>query len=129
MIQSYLVLVIWPFDWVKDRSESERQAVNSWFTNPWSNFLWLSLRIIIYRNKWDPVNMEISTTLKIAAGTHLHVQQVLELPQYFYLLMERPLDHYFQIWSAKLSGNTVQTKNTYPVSSRWQVRSEKAKQG
>ena len=79
----------------------------------------------IYHNKWNPVNMEISTVQNIAAGTHLHAQHGTKTTPAFL-----PVDGEAS-WSllpnlvSLLSGNTVQPKNTYSVSSRWQVRSEK----
>ena len=51
----------------------------------------------------------------------------LKLPQYFYLLMEKPLGHYFQVRSPYYQAAQCNQKTPIPVSSRWQVRSEKAK--
>ena len=55
-----------PFDdmaiihWIKNRLKTERQAVSSWDTNPWSNFCdphWE----LIYHKKLHPGTLEIST--------------------------------------------------------------------
>ena len=51
----------------------------------------------------------------------------LKLPRYFYLLMEKPLGGYFQLWSPYYQAAQCNQKTNIPVSSRWQVRSEKAK--
>ena len=51
----------------------------------------------------------------------------LKLPQYFYRLMEKPLDCYFQVWSPYFQVVQCNQKTPIPVSSRWQFRSEKTK--
>ena len=51
----------------------------------------------------------------------------LKLPRYFYLLMEKPLGRYFQVWSPYYQAAQCNQKTLIPISSRWQVRSEKAK--
>ena len=51
----------------------------------------------------------------------------LKLPRYFYLLMEKPLGRYFQVRSPYYQAAQCNQKTPIPVSSRWQVRSEKAK--
>ena len=51
------------------------------------------------------------------------------LPWYFYELMEKPLGRYFQVWSAYYQVAQCNQKTPIPISSRWQVRSEKAKKG
>ena len=53
----------------------------------------------------------------------------LKLPRYFYLLMEKPLGRYFQVWSPYYQAAQCNQKTPIPVSSRRQVRSEKAKKG
>ena len=53
----------------------------------------------------------------------------LKLPWYFYLLMEKPLGRYFQVRSPYYQAAQCNQKTPIPVSSRWQVRSEKAKKG
>ena len=53
----------------------------------------------------------------------------LKLPRYFYLLMEKPLGRYFQIRSPYYQPAQCNQKTLIPVSSRRQVRSEKAKKG
>ena len=51
----------------------------------------------------------------------------LKLPWYFYLLMKKPLVHYFLVRSPYYQAAQCNQKTAIPVSSRWQVRSEKAK--
>ena len=51
----------------------------------------------------------------------------LKLPWFFYLLMEKPLGCYFQFWPYYYQAAQCNQKARIPVSSRWQVRSEKAK--
>ena len=51
----------------------------------------------------------------------------LKLPQYFYLLMGKPLDHYLQVRLPYYQSTQCSQTTPIPVSSRWQVRSEKAK--
>ena len=53
----------------------------------------------------------------------------LNLPRYFCLLMEKPLGRYFQVWSPYYQAAQCNQKTTIPISSRWQVRSEKAEKG
>ena len=55
------------------------------------------------------------------------VNMALKLPRYFYLLMEKPLSRYFQVRSPYYQAAQCNQKTPIPVSSRWQVRSEKAK--
>ena len=45
---------------------------------------------------------------------------------YFYLLMEKPLGHYFQVRSPYYQLAQCNQKTPISVSSRWQIRSEKA---
>ena len=59
----------------------------------------------------------------------LCVNMALKLPQYFYLLMEKPLGRYFQVRSPYYQAAQCNQKTPIPVSSRWQARSEKAKKG
>ena len=56
-------------------------------------------------------------------------KMVPKLPQYFYLLMEKPLGCYFQVWSPYFQVAQCNQKTSIPIFSRWQVRSEKAKKG
>ena len=53
----------------------------------------------------------------------------LKLPRYFYLLMEKPLGRYFQVQSPYYQVAQCNQKTPISISSRWQVRSEKAKKG
>ena len=93
--------------------------MSSWDTNPWSNFCDSHWELIC-RNKWHPGTSEISTPPEIAASTYL--------PWYFYL-MEKPLGGYFQVWYSYYQATQCNKKSSIPVSSRWQVRSGKAKKG
>ena len=51
----------------------------------------------------------------------------LKLPWYFYLLIEKSLGCYFQVWSPYYQAAQCNQKARVPVSSRCLVRSEKAK--
>ena len=51
----------------------------------------------------------------------------LKLSQYFYLLIEKPLGRYFQVQSLYYQPAQCNQKTPIPISSRWQVRYEKAK--
>ena len=51
----------------------------------------------------------------------------LKLPRYFYLLMEKPLGRYFQVQSPYYQVAQCNQKTPIPISSRWQVRSNKTK--
>ena len=51
----------------------------------------------------------------------------LKLPRYFYLLMEKHLDRYFQVCSPYYQVAQCNQKTLIPISSGWQVMSEKAK--
>ena len=53
----------------------------------------------------------------------------LKLPRYFYLLMEKPLGCYFQVRSPYYQEAQCNQKRPIPVSSRGEVRSEKARKG
>ena len=69
----------------------------------------------------------IHTTGNSCRDALSHGNIALKLPQYFYLLMEKPFGHYFQAWSAYYQVAQSNQKIPILVSSRWQVRSEKAK--
>ena len=71
----------------------------------------------------------IDTTGNSCRGTLPCVNMALELPQYFYLLIEKPLGRYFQVRSPYYQAAQYNQKTLIPISSRWQVRSEKAKKG
>ena len=91
--------------------------MSSWDTNPWSNFCDPHWEFIC-RNKWHPGTSEISTAPEIAVGTHFHVHNVaLKLFLYFYLLMEKPLGHYFQVRSPYYQAAQCNQKTAIPVSS------------
>ena len=71
----------------------------------------------------------IHTTGNSCRDALLCTNVALKLPRYFYLLMEKPLGCYFQVWSPYYQVAQSNQKTPIPVSSRRQVRSEKAKKG
>ena len=75
---------------------------------------------------WDLEN--IHTTENSCRNTSMH-GMVLKLSQYFYLLMRKPHGCYFQVWSPYYKVAQCNQKTPIPVSSKCQVRSEKAKKG
>ena len=93
--------------------------MSSWDTNPWSNF-------------WDPpweliCRIIIHTTGNSCRDALRCTNMALKVPRYFYLLMEKPLSCYFQIWSLYYQAAQCTQKTPILVSWRWQIRSEKAK--
>ena len=76
---------------------------------------------------WDLRN--IHTTGNSCRDTLPCTNMALKLPQYFYLLMEKPLGRYFQVQSPYYQVAECNQKTLIPVSSKLQVRSEKAKKG
>ena len=48
---------------------------------------------------------------------------------YFYMLMEKPLGHYFQVLSSKYQAAQCNQKICISISSRLQVRSKESEQG
>ena len=58
---------------------------------------------------------------------HPCANMALNLPQYFYLRMEKPLGCYFQVWSPYYQAAQCNQKTPIPISSGQHVRSEKAK--
>ena len=97
--------------WIKKKSKSQRWALSSWGTNPWSNFYdphWE----VIYRNQWSRELRNIHIT-EITVGTHFHAQHGFKLPHYFYLLMEKPLGSYFQFRSPYYKGEQCNQKNLF----------------
>ena len=71
----------------------------------------------------------ICTTNSSCSNALSFVNMALKLPQYFYLLMEKPVGCYFQIRSPYYQVAQCNQKTPIPVSSRQQVRSEKARKG
>ena len=69
----------------------------------------------------------IQTTRNRCRDAFPCANMALKLPQYFYLLMEKPLGRYFQVRSPYYQATQYNQKTPIPISSRWQVRSEKAK--
>ena len=101
-----VLLITWPFQWVKKMLKSESQAVSSWDTNPWSNFC-------DPHKICDPGTSEISTPPEIAEGTHFHPQHGTKTNPVF---LPADGDYYGLLLSSLaslLSGDTVQPENTY----------------
>ena len=69
----------------------------------------------------------IHTTGNSCRDTLPCANMALKLPRYFYLLMEKPLGHYFQVRSPYYQAAQCNQKTLILVSSRWQASSEKAK--
>ena len=99
--------------WVKNRLKTERWAVSSWGTNPWSNSCDPHWELVCC-NKWHSVTLKISTPPEIAVGTHFHVR----LSCYFYLVIEKCLGCYFQILSPYYQAVQCNKKTSIPVSWR-----------
>ena len=69
----------------------------------------------------------IHTTGNTCRDALPRANMALKLPWYFYLLMEKPLGRYFQVWSPYCQVAQCNQKTPIPISSGWQVRSEKTK--
>ena len=93
-------------------------------------FFFFSLELTCH-NKWDPGILEISAPLEIAVGPHLYVQHNTKTTPVCtpLLLMEKPFGCYFQNQFPYYQAMQYNQKTTIPVSSRWQIRSEKVKKG
>ena len=76
---------------------------------------------------WDLRN--IHTTRNSCRDALSCANMALKLPWYLYLLMEKPLGRYFQVWSPYYQAAQCKQKTPILVSSRWQVRFEKVKKG
>ena len=115
MIQIYLVyiiLIIWPFHWVEKRPISERWAVSSWHTNPWSNFRDPDWELICC-NKWHPGTSKISTPMEIDVRTHFHKQHGTKTIQVF---LPTDGEAYWSLFLSPVSllpGSTGQPTNTF----------------
>ena len=46
----------------------------------------------------------------------------LKLPQYFDVMMEKPLGPYFQVWSPYYQAAQYNQKTPIPISSGWQAK-------
>ena len=89
--------------------------------------MWTSLRTISH-NKMTLTNLRnIYTTGNSCRDALPCTNMALKLPRYFYLLMEKPLGRYFQVRPPYYLVAQWNQKKPIPVSSRWQVRSNKAK--
>ena len=103
--------------------------MSSWDTNPWSNFYDPHWELICL-NKWHPGTSEISTPTKIAIGMHFYVWTWHQSYAGIFTWWWRSL----LVATCKFGLLTIRqhsaTKKTpIPVSSRWQVRPQKAKKG
>ena len=120
-----------PFDdmnilhWVKNRSKTERLAVRSWDENPGHNICDPHWKLIC-RNKWHPETSEIFTPPEIAAGTLFHVRHGTKTALVF-LLVGGEVSWLLLPSSVSLLSAQCNRKTPIPVTSRWQIRSEKAK--
>ena len=124
---------LYPFDnmaiihGVKNCLRRERQTMSSWDTNFWSNFCGPHWELISC-NKWHPRSVEISTP-EISVGAHFHAQHDTKTIQDFYLLIEKPFGCCFQLWCHYYHVAQRNQKTPIPLSSSWQVKSEKSKKG
>ena len=86
--------------------------MNSWDTNPWSNFFdpdW----VLTCHNKWHPRSSEISTPPETAVGTYYHVWHGMKTtPVYIHTDGEASWPLLPSLVSL-LSGGTMQSGNTY----------------
>ena len=74
--------------------------MSSWDTNLSDNFCDPYWELICC-NKWHAgISENIHTTQNSCRDTLPCTNIPLKLPQYFYLLMEKSLGHYFQVWSS-----------------------------
>ena len=95
--------------------------MNSWDTNRWSNFC---------NPHWEMTPRDlrnIHTTGNSCRDALQCKNMVLKLPQYFYLLMEKPLGCYLQAWPPYYQVAECNQRTPILVSSWWQFRSDKAK--
>ena len=102
--------------------------MRSWDTNPWSNFCDPQWELIC-RNKWHTDLRNIHNTGNSCRETLPYASMALKLPQYFHLLMEKPLGRYFKVRFPYYQAAQCNQKTTIPVPLRSQVRSDKAKKG
>ena len=82
--------------------------------------LWPSLRTDMLKQM---IPRGLKNFHKLVVGTHFHVQNGTNLPQYFYL------GHYFQVLSPYYQAAEYKQKTPIPESSRRQVSSKEAKKG
>ena len=103
-------------------------------TNSWSNFcdphwelicLFGTLTENSTENTQGP--RKYHTTRNSCRDALPCANMALKLPRYFYMLMEKPPGCYFQVQSPYYQAAQCNQKTPILVSSKWQVRSEKAK--
>ena len=90
---------------------------------PWCFSLLMENPLDCYFQIWSPYYQAAQCNEKILPCANM----TLKLPWYFYLLMKKPLACYFQVWSPYYQAAQCNEKILIPISSRWQVRSERAK--
>ena len=78
--------------------------------------LWDPLWELICCNKWHPGTLGIFTPPEIAVETYFCA---LELPQYFYLLIENPFSCYFQVWGSYYQVAQCSQTTAISTSLRW----------
>ena len=71
----------------------------------------------------------INTTRNSCRDALPCANMAIKLPLYFHQLMEKPFGRYFQVLCPCYQAVQCNQKTHTPISSRWQVRSEKAKKG
>ena len=124
--------VLHPFDnmvmihWVKNRSKTGRLAVSSWGINPWSIICGSHWKFIC-RNKGHQGTSKISTLSEIALRAHFHARYGIKTAPVFLPADGEASWSYFQVWSHYYQAADCNQKTPIPLSSRWQVRSEKDK--
>ena len=64
----------------------------------------------IFKNLQFPLNP--------VGDSHYVCDMALKLSHYFYLLIEKPLGHYFQVWSTYYQAAHCNQKTPIPISSR-----------
>ena len=74
-----------------------------------------------------PRDLRIIHTTGNSSRATLPCMNMALLPQYFYLLLEKPVGRHFQVWSPYYQAAQCYQKTPISVSSRWQVRYEKAR--
>ena len=88
--------------------------MSSWDTNPWSNFCGPHWELIC-RNEWHPGTSEIFTSTSNCRDALPCANMALNVPQYFNLLMEKPLGRYFQVWSSYYQPAQCNQKTPIPT--------------
>ena len=90
--------------------------------------MWPSLRTCLSK-QMTPRGLRKIQTRNSCRDALLYANMTPKPLQYFYLLIEKPLGRFFQVWSPYYLVAQCNQKTLIFVSSRWQVGSEKAKKG